>query len=95
MIKKGKEKPTIQDRVIDYMNEFDSITSLDAVRDLGNVRLSGTIFELRKKGYDIVTVDETSKNRWGDNTTYARYYFKDTYNKLLKEGKLKINREGE
>lgn len=67
-------KLTHQQRVIEYMKEFGSITSLDAVMDLGNIRLSGTIMALREKGYGINTVMEKSKNRWGKDTTYARYY---------------------
>ena len=42
-------------RTLDYLNEFGSITTLDAFRDLGNTRLSSTIFLLRKKGYNIVS----------------------------------------
>ena len=42
-------------RTIDYLSQFGSITTLDAFRDLGNSRLSSTIFLLRKKGYNIVS----------------------------------------
>lgn len=35
-------------RVLDYMREYGSITSLEAFRDLGITRLSGVIFDLRK-----------------------------------------------
>ena len=40
-------------RTLDYLQEFGSITTLDAFRDLGNTRLSSTIFLLRKKGHKI------------------------------------------
>ena len=40
-------------RTLDYLHEFGSITTLDAFRDLGNTRLSSTIFLLRKKGHKI------------------------------------------
>lgn len=64
------------DRVLDYLNEFGSITSLDAFRDLGVTRLSAVVFDLKKKGIPIETQFESSKNRWGDTTNYARYSFK-------------------
>lgn len=64
------------DRVLDYINEFGSITSLDAFKDLGVTRLSAVVFDLKKKGIPIETQFESSKNRWGDTTNYARYSFK-------------------
>ena len=45
-------------RVFDYMVEFGSITSLQAFTDLGETRLSGAIFELKKKGVNIGAVKE-------------------------------------
>ena len=62
-------------RVIDYMNDFGSITSFEAFQDLGITRLSAVIFDLREQGYKIRTKDETSRNRYGEKTTYARYSF--------------------
>ena len=60
-------------RLLEYLKEFKHITSLDAIRDLGNTRLSATIYELRKDGYNIISEDLTVKNRWGNNTTIAKY----------------------
>ena len=60
-------------RLLDYLKKFKSITSLDAIKDLGNTRLSATIYELRKDGYNIISEDLTVKNRWGNNTTIAKY----------------------
>ena len=60
-------------RLLDYLKKFKNITSLDAIRDLGNTRLSATIYELRKDGYNIISEDLTVKNRWGNNTTVAKY----------------------
>lgn len=64
------------DRVLSYMKEFGSITTLDAFRDLGVARLSARIWDLRHNGYDIDKDFETSKNRWGQNVSYARYTLK-------------------
>ena len=88
MVKDKKERITMQDRVLDYMREFGSITSLDAIRDLGNTRLSGTIYCLKEKGYKIIAKNETGKNRWGDKTTYARYYLVEKGEKIVDEHKV-------
>ena len=51
-------------RTLDYLHEFGSITTLDAFRDLGNSRLSSTIFLLRKKGHNIVSDYTDVPTRW-------------------------------
>ena len=55
------------------LKEFGNITSLGAIKDLGNTRLSATIYELRKDGYNIISEDLIVKNRWGNNTIIALY----------------------
>lgn len=66
---------TNKERVLEYIKEFGSITSLDAFKDLGNTRLSASIWLLRHEdGINIVSKNETTKNRYGDKVTYARYY---------------------
>lgn len=65
------------DMVVDYINEFGSITSLEAVYDLGATRLSGIIYNLKKQGYKIKSVDEGSLNRYGRMVYYARYSFEE------------------
>lgn len=59
--------------VLDYMERFGSITSLDAFRDLGITRLSAVIFDLRAEGHEIKATDESGTNRFGELTRYARY----------------------
>lgn len=71
-----KEHKTHCDRVVEYLNQFGSITSRDAFVDLGITRLSAVVFDLKHKGYNIDTKFESSKNRWGDTTCYARYSFR-------------------
>lgn len=61
--------------VLDYMEEFGSITPIDAFRDLGITRLSAIVFNLKEEGHDIDKVIETGKNRFGNRTRYARYSF--------------------
>lgn len=62
-------------RVIDYITQHGGISSKEAVEDLGNGRLSGTIHNLRKKGYNIQTLRIDTENRYGEPTWYGRYVF--------------------
>ena len=51
---------TQQTRVLRYMQDYGSITSLEAFRDLGITRLSGVIFDLRKTH---VIISQTKRGR--------------------------------
>lgn len=61
------------DRVLQYMQDFGSITQLDALRDLGVMRLASRISDLRKMGYPIEARMETVKNRYGERASIKRY----------------------
>ena len=60
-------------RVLKYMQDFGSITSLEAISELGDTRLSATIFNLKKQGFNIVSKTETNTNRYGESVHYSRY----------------------
>lgn len=62
------------DRILKYMEDFGSITSREAVVDLGIMRLASRVHELRRNGYNIEDAFETAKNRYGEPTTYKRYW---------------------
>ena len=62
-----------EQRVLRYMQDFGSITSLEAISELGDTRLAATIFELKKRGYAIASTTETNVNRYGENVHYSRY----------------------
>jgi len=66
---------TQQSRILKYMKECPdhSITSMDAFQKFGATRLSAVVFELKKKGYNIVTIDEEGINRYGEAVRYGRY----------------------
>lgn len=68
-----QNSPTQCDAIIEYIREFGAITPLDAMRDLGVMRLGARIWELKRSGYsihgDLVEVD----NRWGGKAHVARY----------------------
>lgn len=63
-----------EQRVFDYMVQFGSITSLEAFTDLGNSRLSATIFTLKKKGVVISGDTITVKNRFKEKRHVKRYH---------------------
>lgn len=60
-------------RILKYMNEFGSITTYDAFKDIGCTKLTTRISELRQEGYLIIGTAETSTNRYGEKVTYNRY----------------------
>lgn len=62
-----------EQRALQYMQDFGSITSLEAISELGDTRLAATIYGLKKNGYAIASTTETSKNRYGESVHYSRY----------------------
>ena len=64
---------TQTERVVSYMQEFGSITQLEALNDLGIMRLASRISDLKKAGYPIVATTEAVKNRYGEVCHVKRY----------------------
>ena len=60
-------------RIVKYINDFGSITTLEAMRDLGVTNLHARLYDLKKEGYIITSTPEQSKNRYGDKVHYKRY----------------------
>lgn len=73
MMAKVDHKPTQNDRIMDYMNRFGSITQLEALQDLGVMRLASRISDLRSLGYPIISETEVVKNRYGEKCHVKRY----------------------
>ena len=65
---------TTQQRVFDYIWNNGSITSLDAINQLGETRLSARIFELKEKGVPIDHEWIKVKNRWGEDRRVKKYF---------------------
>lgn len=60
-------------RVLDYIRETGSITQLEAIKELGVLRLSAVIYDLKnKEGYKIKTDLVPVKTRYG-TAHIARY----------------------
>lgn len=70
-------KTTQNQRVLDYMQEFQGITQLEALRDLGVMRLASRISDLRRKGYNIVSENVTVLNRYGEKCRIKKYRLKE------------------
>lgn len=65
------------DMILRYMQEFGSISQVEAAAEFGCYRLSGRIFDLRARGYNIKRKMESRKNRYGKIVRFARYYLKE------------------
>lgn len=64
---------TQNERVIAYINEFGSISTLEAFTDLGITRLASRICDLKDMGYEFNKEWESKKNRYGEPVSYVRY----------------------
>ena len=60
-------------KILKYMMDFGSITPIEALKDLGVMRLGARIYDLEKQGFEILHERESGKNRYGEKTSYARY----------------------
>ena len=62
------------ERILRHMEDYGSITSLEAVTEYGIMRLASRVNDLKRQGVDVRRVMESGKNRYGEPTSYARYY---------------------
>lgn len=63
--------------VIDHLERSGSITSIEAFSEYGITRLSAIIFNLRKKGYNIISEEIKHINRYDRTIYFARYILKE------------------
>ena len=70
---KVDHKPSQNQRIIDYINEFGSITQIQALSDLGVMRLASRISDLKKLGYPVESEMITVKNRYGEECRVKSY----------------------
>ena len=69
----NNSNPTQAQRVLDYIKTFGSITQLEALRDLGVMRLASRISDLKRQGFTIDSKVEVVKNRFEEKTYIKRY----------------------
>ncbi len=66
-------RPTQAQRVLQYIEDFGSITQFEALKDLGVMRLASRVSELKKNGYPITGKMDTVYNRYGEKCSVKRY----------------------
>ena len=71
MAKKSQEQ-----RVLEYIERYGSISTYEAFIDLGITRLASRIFDLSEKGYNFDRRQVKATNRLGEKTYYTRYSLK-------------------
>lgn len=67
------KKPTQADDVLDFMKKHGSITHRQAEDYIGCMRLASRIYELKKRGNNIISETVRVKARNGRETYISRY----------------------
>lgn len=70
-------KETQCQRILKYIEDFGSITSLQAMQDLGCMRLASRINDLKKMGLPIKKRTASANNRYGEKVYFAEYYIEE------------------
>ncbi len=76
-------KITQKQRILQYIEQFGSITPLEAYGDLGITKLATRISEMRKSGMEFKIEMVQGKNRFEEPVRYARYSFPDGDNEKV------------
>lgn len=66
-----------QERILNYMIDYGSITPMEAFADLGITKLATRVSEMIADGMIIKKERVTGKNRYGDNIHFTRYSLPD------------------
>ena len=68
---------TQQERILNYILKFGSISPMEAFRDLGVTKLSTRIGEINRTSTKFLIEGnyEETKNRFGEKVRYKRYRF--------------------
>ena len=61
------------DRILKYLDDFGSISTYQAMVDIGVGSLSKRICDLKARGHKIVSTTVYTKNRYGEPTHYSVY----------------------
>ena len=68
---------TQKERIMKYIDDFGSITKLEAIMDIGVMNLGARIEELRKAGEPIISEMVSGKNRYVLARKSVKLYMKD------------------
>lgn len=73
----AETRPVTQcERILQYIAENGSITQLEALREIGCMRLASRMCDIKKMGYTVVRTMVTDKNRYGEPVSFAKYTIK-------------------
>lgn len=61
------------ERIRKYLDDFGSISPMEAFRDLGITKLATRISEMTRNGESFSKRMESSKNRYGETVHFMRY----------------------
>lgn len=64
---------TQNERILKYINDFGSITPMQAFQDLGITKLATRISEMRRQGIDFEKHYVKTTNRYGEDVCYMQY----------------------
>ena len=76
-MQKVDHKPTQNDRILNYMKQRGSITTMEAIVDIGVMRLASRISDMRREGIDIKSETVAVMNRYGEKCHVKRYSLGD------------------
>lgn len=62
-----------KEQIIEYCQEHGSITPMEAVNNLGCMRLAARIAEIRRDGWKVAAYRVEGKNRNGRKVYFMRY----------------------
>ena len=61
------------DRIVRHLQDYGSITAVEAMYEYGIQRLAARVADLREQGVTITSEMVTGKNRYGETTHYSVY----------------------
>lgn len=64
------------DLILRHLRDYGSITSLEAMQEYGIMRLASRINDIKKSGIEIRSEPVAGLNRYGERTTFSRYFLK-------------------
>lgn len=70
-------KLTQNQMILMHLQDYGSITSIEAMQEYGIMRLASRINDLKREGYSIVSETMKSKNRFGETVHYSVYRLKE------------------
>lgn len=65
------------ERILRHLEDYGSITSLEAMKEYGIMRLASRITDLKRRGYKVTSEVVSGTNRYGETTYFKKYKLGD------------------